>query len=59
MTLFCQCSRATGDQGNSQTLTEKSIAIQNMSGQGCDRVVQDDRGLNELGRFVKIEHTFR
>ena len=29
------------------TLTEKSIAIQNMRGQGCDRAAKNDNGSNE------------
>ena len=32
-----------------QTLTDKSIAIQNMIVQGYDRVVKDDNGSKELG----------
>ena len=31
-----------------QTLTEKSIAIQNMRGQGCDGATKHENGSNEL-----------
>jgi len=51
MTLFCQCSRETGKALRGrfiQKLTEKSIAIQNMRGQGCDMTAKDDNGSNEL-----------
>ena len=51
MTLFCECNRTTqvALKGRFiQTLTEKSIVIQNMRVQGYDRAVKDDNGLKEL-----------
>ena len=51
MTLFCECSRTTqvALRGRFiQTLTEKSIAIQNMRVQRYDRDVKDDNGWKEL-----------
>ena len=51
MALFCECSRTTQVALRSrfiQTLTEKSIAIQNMRVQRYDRAVKDDSGSNEL-----------
>ena len=51
MTLFCECNRTTQVALSGrfiQTLTEKSIAIQNMRVQGYDRVVKDDNGSKEL-----------
>jgi len=51
MALFCECSRTTqvAPRGRFiQTLTEKSIAIQNMRVQGYDRAVKDDNGSKEL-----------
>ena len=51
MALFCECSRTTqvALRGKFiQTLTEKSIAIQNMTVQGYDRAVKDDNGSKEL-----------
>ena len=51
MTLFCECSRTTqvALRGRCiQTLTEKSIAIQNMRVQRYDRAVKDDNGSKEL-----------
>ena len=51
MALFCECSRTTqvALRGRFiQTLTEKSIAIQNMRVQRYDRVVKDDNGSKEL-----------
>ena len=62
MTLFCGCSRTTQVALRGmfiQTLTEKSIAIQNMRLQGYDRAVKDDNGSKELvdlrnrNRFVR------
>ena len=47
MALFCECSRTTqvALRGRFiQTLTEKSIAIQNMN----DTTVKDDNGSKEL-----------
>ena len=51
MTLFCNCNRTAqvALRGRFiQTLTEKSIAIQNMRVQGYDRAVKDDNGSKEL-----------
>ena len=51
MALFCECSRTTqvAIRGRFiQTLTEKSIAIQNMRVQRYDRAVKDDNGWKEL-----------
>ena len=51
MALFCECSRTTqvALRGRFiQTLTEKSIAIQNMGVQRYDRAVKDDNGSKEL-----------
>ena len=51
MTLFCECSRTTqvAPRGRLiQTLTEKSIAIQNMRVQRYDKAVKDDNGSKEL-----------
>jgi len=44
MALFCECSRTT----QVGSLTEKSIAIQNMRVQGFDRVAKDDNGSKEI-----------
>ena len=59
MALFCKCSRTTqvALRGRFiQILTEKSIAIQNMSVQRYDRAVKDDNGSKELVdlRFVMV-----
>ena len=57
MTLFCECNRTTQIAliGRFiQTLTEKSIAIQNMRVQRNDRAVKDDNGSN--GRFKKLKY---
>ena len=51
MILICECNRTTqvALRGRFiQTLTEKSIAIQNMSVQRYDRAVKDDNGWKEL-----------
>ena len=51
MTLFCECNRTTqvALRGRFiQTLTEKSIAIQNMKVQRYDRAVKDDNGSKKL-----------
>ena len=51
MALFCEYSRTTqvALRGRLiQTLTEKSIAIQNMRVQGYDRTAKDDNGSKEL-----------
>ena len=51
MTLFCECSRTTqvALRGRFiQTLTEKSIAIQNMRVHRYDRAVKDDNGSKKL-----------
>ena len=51
MALFCECSRTTQVALRGwfiQTLTGKSIAIQNMRVQGHDRAVKDDNGSKEL-----------
>ena len=51
MALFCECSRTTrvALRGRFiQTLTEKSIAIQNMTVQRYDRAIKDDNGSKEL-----------
>ena len=51
MALFCECSRTTQVALRDrfiQTLTEKSIAIQNMRVQGYDRAANDDNGSKEL-----------
>jgi len=52
MALFCECSRTTqvALRGGRfiQTLTETSIAIQNMRVQRYDRTVKDDNGSKEL-----------
>ena len=51
MALLCECSRTTQVAliGRFiQTLTEKSITIQNMRVQGYDRAVKDDNGSKEL-----------
>jgi len=51
MTLFCECNRTTqvAIRGRFiQTLTEKSIAIQNMRVQRYDRAVKGDKGSKEL-----------
>jgi len=51
MVLFCECSRTTqvALRGRFiQTLTEKSIAIQNMRVQRYDRIAKDDNGSKEL-----------
>ena len=58
MALFCECSRITqvALRGRFiQTLTEKSIAIQNLRVQRYDRVVKDDNVSKELirNKFVK------
>ena len=54
MTLFCECTRtaqvALRDR-YIQTLTEKSIAIQNMRVQRYERAVKDDNGSKELVDF--------
>ena len=58
MALFCECSRTTqvALRGKFvQTLTEKSIAIQNMRVQRYDRAVKDDNGPKEL---VDLRNTF-
>ena len=44
MTLCCECNRTT----QVGSLTEKSIAIQNMRVQGFDRVAKDDNGSKEI-----------
>ena len=54
MTLFCKCNRTTQVARFIQTLTEKSIAIQNMRVQRNDRAVKDDNGSN--GRFKKLKY---
>ena len=51
MALFCECSRTTQAalRGSFiQTLTENSIAIQNMRRQGFDRAAKDDNGSKEI-----------
>ena len=51
MTFFCECSRTTqvALRGKFiQTLTEQSIAIQNMRVQRYDRAVKGDNGSKEL-----------
>ena len=51
MALFCECSRTTqvALRGRfTQTLTKKSIAIQNKRVQRYDRVAKDDNGAKEL-----------
>ena len=51
MSLFCECSRTTQAalRGSFiQTLTENSIAIQNMRVQRYDRDVKDDNGSKEI-----------
>ena len=51
MALFCEYSRTTqvALRGRFiQTLTEKSIAIQNMRLKRYDRAVKDDKGSKEL-----------
>ena len=51
MALFCECSRTTQVALRGRlilTLTEKSIAIQNMRVQGYDRAAKDDNGSKEL-----------
>ena len=51
MTLYCECNRTThvALRGKFiQTLTEKSIAIQNMRVQRYDRAVKDDNCSKEL-----------
>ena len=51
MALFCECSRTTQEALRGrfiQTLTEKSIANQNMRVQGYDRATKDDTGSKEL-----------
>ena len=51
MTLFCECNRTTQVALRSKfikTLTEQSIAIQNMRVQRYDRAVKDDKGSKEL-----------
>ena len=51
MALFCECSRTTqvALRGRLiQTLTEKSIAIQNMRVQGFDKAAKDDNGWKEI-----------
>ena len=51
MTLFCKCNRTAqvALRGRFiQTLTEKSIAIQNMRVQRYDTAVKDDDGSKEL-----------
>ena len=48
MTLFCKCNRTTQVARFIQTLTEKSIAIQNMRVQRNDRAAKDDNGSKEL-----------
>ena len=60
MTLFCECSRTTqvALRGRCiQTLTEKSIAIQNMRVQRYDRAVKDDNGSKELV-YLRNRNTF-
>jgi len=55
MALFCECIRTTQVARRGmfiQTLTEKSIAIQNIRVQRYDRVVKHDNGSKEL---VEIE----
>ena len=51
MALFCECNRTAqvALRGRFiQTLTEKSIVIQNMGVQRYDRAVKDDNGSKEL-----------
>ena len=51
MTLFCKCNRTTqvALRGRFiQTLTETSIAIQNMRVQRYNMAVKDDNGSKEL-----------
>ena len=51
MALFCESSRTTQVALRDrfiQTLTEKSIAIQNMRVEGYDRAANDDNGSKEL-----------
>ena len=51
MALFCECSRTTWEalRGRCiQTLTEKSIAIQNKRGQGYYRIAKDDNGSKNM-----------
>jgi len=51
MALFCESSRTTQVALRDMfiyTLTEKSIAIQNMRVQGYDRAAKDDNGSKEL-----------
>ena len=57
MTLFCECNRTTqvALRGRFiQTLTEKSIAIQNMRVQGYDKAANGSKELVDL----RIENTF-
>ena len=61
MTLFCECSRTTQEALRGrviQTLTEKSIAIENMRGQGYYRTAKEYNGSKELVD-LKIENKFR
>jgi len=56
MALFCECRRTAEEalRGSFiQTLTENSIAIQNMRGQGYDRATKDDNGSNKLVKFKR------
>ena len=51
MALFCECIRTTQVALRGmfiQTLTEKSVAIQNIRVQRSDRTVKDDNGSKEL-----------
>ena len=51
MALFCESSQTTQVALRDMfiyTLTEKSIAIQNMRVQGYDRAAKDDNGSKEL-----------
>ena len=51
MAFFYECSRTTQVALSSmfiQTLTEKSISIENMRVKRYDRAVKDDSGSNEL-----------
>ena len=60
MTLFCECNRTTqvAIRGRFiQTLTEKCIAIQNMSVKRYDRDVKDDNGSKELV-YLRNRNTF-
>jgi len=51
MALFCECSQTTQVALRCrfiQTLTEKSIAIQNIRGQGYYRAAKDDNGSEKM-----------